>query len=40
MNAKASKLMAWVDALETQLAAARATATNLLTALVAELTTA
>jgi hypothetical protein len=32
------QLMALVDALETQLAAARATAANLLSALVAELT--
>jgi hypothetical protein len=32
--------MAWVDALETQLAASRATAANLLSALVAELTSA
>jgi|GEM_PF-5008115 hypothetical protein len=32
------QLMAWVDALETQLAASRATAANLLSALVAELT--
>ena len=31
--------MAWVDALETQLAASRATAANLFSALVAELTT-
>ena len=33
-------LMAWVDALETQLAASRTTAANLFSALVAELTTA
>jgi type I restriction enzyme S subunit len=38
--AKVEQLMALVDALETQLAAARATAANLLSALVAELTTA
>ena len=38
--AKVEQLMALVDALETQLAASRATAANLLTALVAELTTA
>ncbi len=38
--AKVEQLMAWVDALETQLAASRTTAANLLTALVAELTTA
>jgi type I restriction enzyme S subunit len=38
--AKVSQLMALVDALETQLAASRATAANLLSALVAELTTA
>ncbi len=37
--AKVSDLMALVDALETQLAASRATAANLLSALVAELTT-
>ena len=37
--AKAEQLMALVDALETQLAASRATAANLLSALVAELTT-
>ena len=37
--AKVEQLMALVDALETQLAAARATAANLLSALVAELTT-
>lgn len=37
--AKVEQLMALVDALETQLAASRATAANLLTALVAELTT-
>ena len=36
--AKAEQLMALVDALETQLAASRATAANLLSALVAELT--
>ena len=36
--AKVSQLMALVDALETQLAASRATAANLLSALVAELT--
>ena len=36
--AKVSELMALVDALETQLAASRATAANLLSALVAELT--
>jgi restriction endonuclease S subunit len=36
--AKVSELMALVDALETQLAASRATAANLLAALVAELT--
>lgn len=36
--AKVEQLMALVDALETQLAASRATAANLLTALVAELT--
>lgn len=36
--AKVEQLMALVDALETQLAAARATAANLLSALVAELT--
>ena len=39
MNAKTYDLMASVAALETQLAASRATATNLLSALVAELTT-
>ena len=38
--AKVEQLMALVDALETQLAAARATAANLLSALVAELTSA
>ena len=38
--AKVEQLMALVDALETQLAASRATAANLLTALVAELTAA
>ena len=38
--AKVEQLMALVDALETQLAASRATAANLLSALVAELTTA
>ncbi len=38
--AKVEQLMALVDALETQLAASRDTAANLLTALVAELTTA
>lgn len=38
--AKVEQLMALVDALETQLASARATAANLLTALVAELTAA
>ena len=38
--AKVDQLMALVDALETQLAASRATAANLLSALVAELTTA
>ena len=37
--AKVEQLMALVDALETQLAASRATAANLLSALVAELTT-
>jgi type I restriction enzyme, S subunit len=37
--AKVEQLMALVDKLETQLAASRATATNLLSALVAELTT-
>jgi type I restriction enzyme S subunit len=37
--AKVEQLMALVDALEQQLAAARATAANLLSALVAELTT-
>jgi type I restriction enzyme S subunit len=36
--AKVDQLMALVDALETQLAASRATAKNLLEALVAELT--
>jgi type I site-specific restriction endonuclease len=36
--ANVEQLMAWVDALETQLAASRATAANLLSALVAELT--
>ena len=36
--AKVEQLMALVDALETQLAASRATAANLLPALVAELT--
>jgi type I restriction enzyme S subunit len=36
--AKVDELMALVDALETQLAASRATAANLLSALVAELT--
>ncbi len=35
---KVEQLMALVDALETQLAASRATAANLLSALVAELT--
>ena len=38
--AKVEQLMDLVDALETQLAASRATAANLLSALVAELTTA
>ncbi|MEI6466416.1 MAG: hypothetical protein WCQ89_16960 [Verrucomicrobiota bacterium] len=38
--AKVEQLMALVDALETQLAASRATAANLLSALVAELTNA
>ena len=38
--AKVDQLMALVDALETQLAASRATAANLLSALVAELTSA
>jgi len=38
--AKVDQLMAMVDALETQLAASRATAANLLSALVAELTAA
>jgi type I restriction enzyme S subunit len=38
--AKVEQLMALVDALETQLAASRATAANLLSALVAELTAA
>jgi hypothetical protein len=33
---KVSELMAWVDALETQLAASRATAANLPSALVAD----
>jgi type I restriction enzyme S subunit len=37
--AKVDQLMALVGAVETQLAAARATAANLLSALVAELTT-
>jgi type I restriction enzyme S subunit len=37
--AKVDGLMAWVDELETQLAACRATAANLLSALVADLTT-
>ena len=37
--ANVQQLMALVDALETQLAASRATAANLLSALVAELTT-
>lgn len=37
--AKVEQLMALVDALETQLAASRATAANLLSVLVAELTT-
>ena len=37
--AKVEQLMALVDALETQLAASRATAANLLSALVTELTT-
>ena len=37
--AKVEQLMALVNALETQLAASRATAANLLSALVAELTT-
>jgi type I restriction enzyme S subunit len=36
--AKVEQLMAWVDTLETQLAASRATAANLLSAVVAELT--
>ena len=36
--AKVEQLMSWVDALESQLAASRATAANLLSALVAELT--
>ena len=36
--AKVDELMAWVDALETQLATARTTATALLAAAVAELT--
>ena len=36
--AQVEQRMAWVDALETQLAASRATAANLLSALVAELT--
>ena len=39
MNAKTYDLMALVAALETQLAASRATAANLLSALVTELTT-
>jgi hypothetical protein len=38
--AQVEQRMAWVDALETQLAASRATAANLLSALVAELTAA
>lgn len=38
--AKVEQLMALVDVLETQLAASRATAANLLSALIAELTTA
>jgi type I restriction enzyme, S subunit len=38
--ARVEQLLALVDALETQLAASRATAANLLVALVAELTTA
>jgi type I restriction enzyme S subunit len=38
--AKVEQLMALVDALEAQLAASRATAANLLSALVAELTAA
>jgi type I restriction enzyme, S subunit len=38
--AKVEQLMALMDALETQLAASRATAANLLSALVAELTAA
>jgi type I restriction enzyme S subunit len=38
--AKVDQLMALVDALETQLAASRATAAKLLDALIAELTTA
>ena len=38
--AKVEQRMALVDALETQLAASHATAANLLSALVAELTTA
>jgi type I restriction enzyme S subunit len=38
--AKVEQLMTLVDALETQLAASRATAANLLSALVAELTAA
>ena len=37
--AKVDQLMALVDGLETQLAASRATAANLLSALVTELTT-
>ena len=37
--AKADQLLALVDQLETQLAASRSTAANLLSALVAELTT-
>ncbi len=39
MTAKLEQLMALVDALETQLAASRVTAANLLSAVVAELTT-
>jgi type I restriction enzyme S subunit len=38
--AEVEQRMAWVDALETQLAASHATAVNLLSALVAELTAA
>jgi hypothetical protein len=38
IETKVEQLMALVDALETQLAASRATAANLLSALVAELT--